>query len=69
MKLQNHTILLLTPSLFTNIRIQMITPSLSTLLPNSAGQHIRNLGPFARAVLANVFFNGTVFFGGPGSFD
>ena len=69
MILQNHPILLQTPSLLTNIRIQMIMPPFPTLLPNPSGQMLRNHTPLLGTQFGNETFDCGIFFGGPGTFD
>mmetsp|Transcript_18411 Transcript_18411/g.32390 ORF Transcript_18411/g.32390 Transcript_18411/m.32390 type:complete len:202 (+) Transcript_18411:63-668(+) len=69
MILQYRSILLATPSLLTNIRIQMIMPPFSTLLSNPPWQMGRNHTPLLGTIFFDQAFNGEIFLGGPWSFD
>ena len=45
MKKEEDPLLFEAPSYFLNLRIQMVVPSLTALLPNTSGKVLRNLSP------------------------
>lgn len=57
MCLNNRSIFLLCPSLFLYIRIQMIMPTFSALLPNSSRKMLCNICPIFSAMLHNKTHN------------
>ena len=69
MILQDGPILVRAPGLLTDVRVEVIVPSLSALLPDPAGQVARDQGPLFGPVLPHQLLDHLIFFGGPRPFD
>jgi hypothetical protein len=66
---QNRTIFLHFPRFLTDIGIQVIVPTFSTLFANASRQIGGNQTPFLGTIFFHQFDNFTIFFGCPGSLD
>ena len=67
-ELQYFVVLFFTPTVFLYVGIQMVVPSLSTLLSYTTFQIISDLTPILGSVSSNLFDQKPVFFFGPGTF-
>lgn len=63
--LQNDSVLLRRPFLLANVWVQMIVPSLTTLLPDSPGQSIGDGAPVFSTKLLNHCAKDFIFFASP----
>ena len=57
MTFQYCPVLVLPPGLFANIWIEMVVPTLSALLADTAREFIRDEGPLLRAILMHQLHN------------
>ena len=65
---QNPLFLLVPVDLFDS-GVQVIVPTFTTLLTDTAVQMLRDKSPFLGAVCDNKLENSPIFFGGPGTLD
>ena len=65
--IEDDSVFLVSPGSFLNLRVEMVMPSLSTLLPNSPLQMLGNECPPLRPVFSNKFNHFFIFLFGPRS--
>ena len=68
-KLHQLKILSNSPFLFVQVRVDIVIPSLPTLLTYSSGQKGSYFFPLFKAVFSNLLFKNHIFFRGPVTFD
>ena len=68
-EVKNLLILLLGPSVFLNVRVQVVVPALSTLLSDASLKVVCDLTPILSAISVDLLNQHAIFFLCPRAFD
>lgn len=69
MQPDDFQVLLGCPFVFLDVRVQMVVPTLATLLTNTTWEGLGDVRPVLGSKLFNIFRKFLIFFDGPRTFD